>query len=249
MSRILYHLMKDYVPKDHTRQITPEYYLERLFKRENDLNKVMDLGCGAGDSIDYFRKKMPDIKWIGLDIEKSPAVAARTRTDGEFHTFDGVHIPFANDSFDLIYCYQVFEHVRYPAELLKEVYRVLRPHGYLVGSTSQLEPFHTYSFWNYTPYGFLQLVEEAGLRLVEIAPSIDALTLILRQGFGGPNFFSRWWRKESPLNRVINIIGKLAGKEQAWINAAKLVFCGQFCFWVCKPEAPSPHENSAAVKS
>ncbi|MGH7453874.1 MAG: class I SAM-dependent methyltransferase [bacterium] len=146
-----------------------------------------------------------------------------------------MHIPFNSNDFDLVYCNQVLEHVRYPAELLKEVHRVLKPNGYFVGSTSQLEPFHTYSFWNYTPYGFLQLIEATGMQLVEISPSIDALTLIIRQGFGGPRFFSRWWKKESPLNRLINLAGKMMRKEPAWINAAKLVFCGQFCFLVCKP--------------
>lgn len=235
MSRILYNLIKNYVPNTHTRQLNSEDYLELLFRKKREIKTVMDLGCGSGDSLDYFRTKDPNIRWIGLDIEESPAVKARTRTDGEFYIYDGVHIPFDDNHFDLIYCHQVLEHVRYPTALLKEVYRVLKPNGYFVGSTSQLEPYHTYSFWNYTPYGFLLLVEEAGLQLMEIAPSIDGLTLIIRQGLGGPKLFSYWWKHESPLNLIINFLGKVGQKETTWINAAKLVFCGQFCFLVNKP--------------
>jgi SAM-dependent methyltransferase len=236
MSRVLYYLLKDHLPQHHTHQVTAEYYIDYVFKHENNIKHVMDLGCGAGDSIDYFRAKDSGLKWVGLDIEKSPAVEARTRTGAEFCSFDGVNIPFDDNYFDLIYSRQVLEHVRYPAALLQEVHRVLRPNGYFIGSTSHLEPYHTYSFWNYTPYGFLLLVEEAGLQLTEIAPSIDALTLIIRQGLGGPKFFSYWWEHESPLNLVINLLGKIGRKETAWINAAKLVFCGQFCFLVNKPK-------------
>jgi hypothetical protein len=67
-----------------------------------------------------------------------------------------------------------FEHVRHPEELLSDIARVLRPGGQSIGSTSQLEPYHSLSLWNYTPYGFRVLVEGAGLKLDKIRPSIDA---------------------------------------------------------------------------
>ena len=80
----------------------------------------------------------------------------------------------------MIYCNQVLEHVRFPERLLREVCRVLKPNGYFVGATSQLEPYHSLSVWNYTPHGFRLLVKEVGLQLQEIRPGIDALTLIIR---------------------------------------------------------------------
>lgn len=232
----MYDLLKPSIPNDHSRQVTSEYYLESLFSQGNSIRQVMDLGCGTGNSIDYFRRKNPSIRWAGVDIEKSPEVESRTRTDGKFYTFDGAHIPFDDNYFDLIYCRQVFEHVRYPICLLKEIRRVLKPNGYFVGSTSQLEPYHSYSLWNYTPYGFRLLIEEANLQLVEIRPSIDGLTLISRRIFNAPKFFSQCWEKESPLNLVISFFGKVMRKEPAKINAVKLLFCGQFCFLVRKSD-------------
>ena len=203
----------------------------------------MDLGCGDGNTLDYFRRKSQGVRWVGIDIEKSPEVESRTRTDGEFHTFNGIHIPFDDNHFDLIYCNQVFEHVRHPIDLLKEVNRVLRPNGYFVGSTSHLEPYHSYSLWNYTPYGFCLLIEEIGLHVVEIRPSIDSLTLIVRRGLGRSRFFSLWWEKESPLNLVISLYGKVMRKSPVWINTVKLLFCGQFCFLVHKPDAMLPNNG------
>lgn len=230
----LFYSLSEFIPDDHSRQVTPRYFTEILFGKDNNILEVMDLGCGEGNSMDYFQLMHPQIKWVGLDIEDSPEVKSRKRADGDFHSFDGIHIPFGDNHFDLIYCNQVFEHVRYPEKLLKEVFRVLRPGGYLVGSTSQLEPFHSFSFWNYTPYGFSLMVKEAGLQMIEIRPSIDAVTLIARRGLGKPKFFLRWWEKESPLNVTISFVGKILRKRHSSINSMKLLFCGQFCFLVTK---------------
>lgn len=227
-------IINDVIPKDHVFQISSEYYLEDILKKDGSIRDVLDLGCGDGNSLDIFRKIRPDIKWVGLDIEKSPESSSRSRTDGYFVTFDGVHIPFPDDYFDLIYCNQVLEHVRYPAELLKEVRRVLKPLRYFIGSTSHLEPYHSYSLWNYTPFGFCQLIEEANLHVDEIRPGIDGLTLIIRRFLGRPRFFSRWFNNESPFNRAISLVGKIRRKTPARVNAEKLLVCGTFCFLVRK---------------
>lgn len=223
-----------HVPEDFSRQTSSFSMAGHLAARMTGIDKILDLGCGTGTSADFFKKMAPDAKWIGLDIEESPEVAARTKSGAEFHSFDGINIPFNDNSFDLIFSNQVLEHVRHPVELLKEARRVLKPGGFMVGSTSHLEPYHSLSVRNYTPYGFRLLLEEAGLHLEEIRPGIDSLTLIVRLGLGRPKFFARWWRKESPLNKLISLFGKLSGKSPAEINVLKLIFCGQFAFIACK---------------
>ena len=230
-------LLKKSIPNDHSAQVSSGYYLDYLFAQGKSIRNVLDLGCGTGHSQEHFWEIDKDINWVGIEIEALPEVLLNGRTDGAIQLYDGVHMPFEDNSFDLIYCNQVLEHVRYPAVVLSEVYRILKPGGYFVGSTSQLEPYHSYSTWNYTPYGFSLLVEEEGLQLVEIRPSIDSVTLIIRRGLGRPKFFMRWWQQESPLNSTIGLLGKMIGKEAAWINAMKLLFCGQFAFLVYKPTA------------
>ncbi|MEL7067980.1 MAG: methyltransferase domain-containing protein [Cyanobacteria bacterium J06581_3] len=220
-----------YIPDNHSRQITADVLVKDLLN-QHQVSVVMDLGCGSGRSVELFQSIDRNIRWVGIDIDSSPEVNQRERTDAEFVSFDGVTIPFGDCYFDLIYCNQVLEHVRYPEALLKEVKRVLKPGGYFVGSTSQLEPYHSYSFWNYTPHGFVSLVKEAELQTIEIRPSIDSLTLIIRRGMGRARLFSQWWEKESPLNKVIGLIGKLSRKSHKQINLTKLVFAGQFCFIV-----------------
>ena len=228
---MLKNLARDWhVPEDFSRQTSSFSMAEHLAGRMTGVDRILDLGCGTGTSADFFKKIIPHAQWIGLDIEKSPEVASRTKTGAEFHSFDGINISFGDNSFDLIFSNQVLEHVRHPVELLKEARRVLKPEGFMVGSTSHLEPYHSFSIRNYTPYGFRLLLEESGLHLEEIRPGIDSLTLIIRLGLGRPKFFSRWFRKESPLNKLISLFGKLSWKSHAEINVLKLIFCGQFAF-------------------
>jgi SAM-dependent methyltransferase len=213
------------IPTDHSRTVLADHYAARLKAR-----RVMDLGCGAGDSVDLFRTVVPDVKWVGVDIEDSPEVAGRTRADAEFVTFDGRSLPLDDAGFELVYCKQVLEHVEHPRELLAEVARVLQPGGHLAGSTSQLEAFHSRSTLNWTPYGFTRLAEEAGLEVVELRPVIDGFTLVAWRALGLPRCFHRWWSRESPPYRVIELTARAARLDIRTRNQIKLVLAGQFAF-------------------
>lgn len=230
----MYELLRPYLPSP--RQVTSEDYVARALPLLAAEPRILDLGCGEGGSFDFFRERIPGASWVGLDIADSPEVRARTRGDADFRTYDGERIPFEDAYFDLIYSQQVFEHVRHPERLLREVRRVLKPGGCFVGSTSHLEPYHSRSFWNFTPYGFTLLLQDADLELREIGPSIDSLTLIIRRTLGCPPFFARFWRRESPLNALIGIVGRLARMGPEKIAATKLLFSGQFCFLARRAE-------------
>jgi SAM-dependent methyltransferase len=226
-------VLGDAVPRERVSQALADDYIPRLAAA----GSVIDLGCGAGDSVEQFRNVNPDVRWVGVDVARSPEVASRRRTDADFVVFDGIHLPFADESFDAVYCKQVLEHVREPRPLLEEVARVLRPGGLFAGSTSQLEPFHSFSTWNYTPYGFKLLCDAAGLPLVELRPGIDSLALIVNRGLGMRRFTRRWWAVESPLNRVADGFGRMRRLEAARVNAMKLLLCGQFAFLAQRPPA------------
>jgi SAM-dependent methyltransferase len=220
------------IPGDHSRQTLADDYIP-LLARSSD--GVLDLGCGPGGSVDQFRAVKPEIRWVGVDLDWSPEVARRTRTDAEFRTFDGAHIPAESSSLGAVFCKQVLEHVTEPDRLMRDVARILRPGGLLAGSTSQLEPYHSLSVANPTAYGLRLLLERSGLELVELRPGIDGLTLVLHRALGMPRLSRRWWSRESPLNRALDAYGRARRLDTARINAAKLVLCGQFAFLARRP--------------
>lgn len=231
----MYNEIHDCVPNDHSRQVNSRWMVRRIISRLPHNPAIIDLGCGTGESFDMFRQLNPTCIWTGVDIEDSPEVRERRRTDAKFVTFDGINIPVAPASIDLVYSRQVLEHVRYPEKLLADVCRVLQPGGLFVGQTSHLEPYHSYSFWNFTPYGFHKLVEEAGMTLRQIRPSIDGATLVERTYLGRPSSFGVYFNSESPLNQQIDAWGHTTGRSHRQINVRKLSLCGQFVFLCEKP--------------
>jgi ubiquinone/menaquinone biosynthesis C-methylase UbiE len=230
----VYDYLKPALPSDHSRQSRATDVIDaRASAGSLAPQKILDLGCGVGASADYFKKVFPESSWVGVDIEESPEVAQRTREDASFVTFDGVVLPFEDNQFDLIYSNQVLEHVRHPEKLLNEVRRAMGSDGLFIGQTSQLEPYHSFSYWNFTIFGFKKLCEDAGLELIELRPSIDGITLTERSYLGRPKKFSKWFSEESPLNKKIARMAKLKRKSNQVTNFRKLMYCGQFVF-VCK---------------
>lgn len=113
-------------------ELSAQVDLPSFIRRKHDLidkdavSKVLDLGCGDGRAYEILRPLFPNLNYYGLDIENSPEVSRRERSDLAFYSFDGVIFPFEDEYFDAIYCRQVLEHVRKPDELVAEAARVLR---------------------------------------------------------------------------------------------------------------------------
>jgi SAM-dependent methyltransferase len=161
-------LFRSVLAEDHSKQVTAAH-LARATLRELDGNpRVLDLGCGEGDSQDFFKETNVRALWFGVDIDDSSEVRARTRQDGKFATFDGVNLPYHDASFDLVFSRQVLEHVRHPDRPLRDVAGVLKPGGRFIGSVSYLEPCHSRSIFNFTPYGAMRVFEEAGLDVSQL---------------------------------------------------------------------------------
>jgi SAM-dependent methyltransferase/uncharacterized protein YbaR (Trm112 family) len=75
---------------------------------------------------------------------------------------DGLHLPLATDSVDLVLSQAVLEHVPEPQRAVDELRRILRPTGRLYCEFAFMQPLHAvpYHFFNITPHGAALLFDE-----------------------------------------------------------------------------------------
>jgi ubiquinone/menaquinone biosynthesis C-methylase UbiE len=96
--------------------------------------RILDFGCGIGNSAPHLREAFPKAEIIGLDVsEKSLAVAqARFPGAAEFRVYGGGHqIPLEAASFDLVFSACVFHHIEAAEHvaIFDSLRRLLKPGG------------------------------------------------------------------------------------------------------------------------
>lgn len=79
--------------------------------------RVLDVGCGDGTLTASIKQKRPDLDMIGIDV------LVRKETRIRVNTFDGMRIPYDDDSFDVVMFVDVLHHTGDPAILLREAAR------------------------------------------------------------------------------------------------------------------------------
>lgn len=127
------------------------------------------LDLGAGDGRHRTVIEQAGWRWIGIDIAESSAL----RIAG-----DARYLPLVSESIHLVFANQVLEHVSSPGTALAEVYRVLRPNAWLIGSVSFLEPFHN-SYYGFSHWGVEELLTEQGFNLVEMRPGTSVFVTLV----------------------------------------------------------------------
>ena len=93
---------------------------------------VLDVGCGAGVDLARFAKGGAEV--TGVDVSPSAIDLARTNfaqqgLRGRFEAADGERLPFADDTFDLVFAHGVVQYTAQPQRLVDECRRVLKPGG------------------------------------------------------------------------------------------------------------------------
>ena len=91
---------------------------------EIEPDSVLDAGCGEGETLERLAALIPRVV-AGVDLNPESVEFTRRRIpDGEFSVADVADLPFADDSFDLVFCLEVLEHIPDPGPALAELARV-----------------------------------------------------------------------------------------------------------------------------
>ena len=141
---------------------------------------LLDLGCSSGN----FMQAMKSPQWKLYGIEMSDAVARRAESVSGAQVFVGdiLDAPFARDSFDVITCFHVFEHLYEPLPVLRKVAEWLKPGGIFYFMVPNIDSagehiFHSYWYalelprhlYHFSPKSLEKLAELAGLEQISLS--------------------------------------------------------------------------------
>ncbi|GAA4535430.1 hypothetical protein GCM10023161_08950 [Mycobacterium paraffinicum] len=117
--------------------------------------RVLDAGAGIAP----YRKHFEHVTYETADFGA---------VDKEYSQLDHIcrleELPMANETYDLVLCTQVLEHIPEPLPVLRELRRVLKPGGQAWVSAPLFYEEHEtpYDFWRYTQFAWQRMAAEAG---------------------------------------------------------------------------------------
>jgi SAM-dependent methyltransferase len=127
-SPTLKHLRESWWDDDFT-----EFLAETLRPRPG--NRILDVGCGEGlAEVSIGRLQISQIRLVGIDLVPSKVAEARRETAAHnqrvgFAAADARQLPFADSSFDSLYCVAVLQHIGDVQAAVKEFARVTAKNG------------------------------------------------------------------------------------------------------------------------
>lgn len=155
-----------------------------LISRHKQGGAILDIGCSSGG----FLSTMAGGRWelYGIEMEASTAEKAKQRTGAEVFVGDVLDAPFPAESFDVITCFDVLEHVYAPRQFLAKVLEWLKPGGILYVRLPNIDsweakllgtywyglemPRHLYHF---SPQSLRRLITTVGFQEISITATED----------------------------------------------------------------------------
>ena len=178
--------MTGYVPLSER----PHRAHAKLLAAVGEGRHVLDVGCSSGYLAEPLAARENTIVGIELDPEEARAAEAFCERVlvGDIETME---LPLEPESFDVVLCGDVVEHLRDPGRALRRLRPLLRPDGRLVVSTPNVANWAIRlsllgGRWRYTDRGILdrshthlftratltEMLEEAGYRVERIDFSV-----------------------------------------------------------------------------
>lgn len=110
------------------RSIERRRRINKLVKISNSpIETFLDIGCGEG----LILKEAISRGWTtyGQDVSNNLKIESKEGLSFEFHLGELEGAGYPDNFFDALYMDSVLEHVEYPFEMLKEMFRILKPGG------------------------------------------------------------------------------------------------------------------------
>lgn len=159
--------------KDHQLrgEISIELLNEVINKNDKYPPRLLSIACSTG-VIEEKMKNRLGIIVFGIDAAKNSLKKASKRGIITKYTDISKTLPFKDGYFDFVFAGEIIEHIFDTKSLLIEIYRVLKPKGYLILTTPnlarfddrlkllfgktprQISPLHSYLYLHIRPFTF-----------------------------------------------------------------------------------------------
>lgn len=157
------------------------------------IDKVLEIGCGSGATLEWLKREKGCI-WVGgIELNKAVSFYAEKQLDFFMNAnIENIDLPFNKNTFDVILCLDVLEHLIDPWIVVTKLSRLIKPGGVLIVSLpnilhiSALIPLLLKDRWDYAPSGILdkthlrfftkktsiELLENGGLCVEKVIPHL-----------------------------------------------------------------------------
>lgn len=200
---------------------------------------LLDVGCGTGRTLAWFRARRPRWRAVGVDVAREGLALARRREGagdarpeleedpaGGLACADALELPLPDGLADLAISLDVLQHLPLgggDARALGEMRRVLKPGGHLLVRTNaqafpRREDDPEHDFHRYEPGGLRRRMEAAGFEVIRLS-RINALLGLAEI----PRELESVWREEETgyqgiLAEADGAPSPLDGLKRAWLR-------------------------------
>jgi SAM-dependent methyltransferase len=198
---------------------------------------ILDLGSGN------MRLNLPEVIRVDFGL-----------TDYVDLVADAHRLPFREAALDMVLSLSVLEHLRQPFEASDEMYRVLKPGGYIYHETNFVFPYHGYPhhYFNFSPQGLKEVFRKFRLLQQGIAAhQMPSVTLEAVTNTYVYTFLDLRPRARGLLRRIGDLAGLSAlyalGRQALWRrfdewfeDRAFVLAAGVYCYGI---KQPAGHET------
>jgi len=106
--------------------------LIEMLLNSRKLSKILDIGCGTGETLSFLKNTYPKTKLYGVDILGSAVKFTKSRGLKNIYKTSANKLPFKDNYFDAVLFLDVLEHIKDDDKAIKEAKRVLKKKGVII---------------------------------------------------------------------------------------------------------------------